>query len=225
MNIPINSNFVFTVKVLAEDSFLPQDLDTLTDARFVVMTKSATPTLVEHTEVLYPAISTATPPEDENGYIKTTYANFTDTTTTTVTYTDGLWHDTNTPAPESVPSTGEEEEGTTTIGTFYKIVEGSDVRCEQDDPLMDHGTIVTTVITNRTTNSGILTITMNSGENVAEGYSYGTSALSYEDTYSAKEDGFFSKPTYKGSLVLKFSNRSDINVIIEDITAMDIGAV
>ena len=236
MNIPINSNFTFTIKVLAEDSFLPQDLESLTDSRFVILTKSSTPTVVIGTEVVYEKIGTTVTDVtgDTNGYIKTTYDKFTDTTTTTVTYTDGLWSSTNTPAPVTVDEhIG--TEGTTVTPSFFTVVGDP---CDKDSEFMDNGTEITTTVVHRTTNSGILTIVLNAGTivdggtvtvrdvdtSVVDGYDYGTKALTNTNAYSAAEDGFFSKSTYKGSLVLSFDNRSDINVIIDDITAIDIGA-
>jgi len=181
MNIPIKSNFVFTVKVLAEDSFLPQDLTGLTSATFTIMDK-ATSTVV------------GLPLTDVHSIDEKTYTNITTTIEVTNTETGAL---------VSLNTSYTNVEDTYPIGT-----DGPDVTVDVGDPNTTT-TTVSSVTTGGTT--GILTITLTP-----------THTEYLIESLAKSEDGSYPKATYKASLILEITGRSDINVLIDSITAIKV---
>lgn len=198
MNIPIGLEYVFTVKVLEEDSFLPQDLNSLkaTDGvRFSLLPESAKS--ASEAVIVIDSSDTSNPV----GYWSKS-DNGTKTITTVVSKVDN--------ATGVVIESSTHTESSTVIINDTDNKVGTVVTSNTDitDPNFPVTTETTTTIA--ATRKGVLTFTLKD-----------TSMLVPE--VGAKEDGYYYKSSYKGSIVLKFTDRADMNVSISDIAAIVIG--
>lgn len=140
------------------------------------------------------ATTLGTPSIVTSGKVKTKEETLTDGTVTLVEYTHSITTTTR---------------STTTKVTTEVSSEVSRVNVTKTTttPLVDK-TITSTVMK---TFTGVITFTVHANNGLVP-------------STGPKEDGYYNKAGYKGSIVLKFLDRGDINTFIEDITPVRLGA-
>lgn len=231
MQIPKGLLYQFTTKVLEEDSFLPQDLTNLTNATFTVfeITEDSNGSTIATPKFLIDKDSGS----GIGSYEKSSSFLITsDVTTEIVVETITEAYDGN-DVLQSTNTVQTNGSSTNTKNTVSSIITGNDGILIVG-PTVVEGTIVTSTpsgtgyhtktITGRTTTTettvtssvsakpGLITFTVSA-----------TSTDLLDPEVGAKEDGRYYKNMYRGTIVLNFSDRADMNVTIDNITPIFAG--
>lgn len=256
MKIPIDREYVFTVKVLEDDSFNPQDLTDMTAASFSVYTEDGNheftidtegdvagadhgywttsgdvlKTVTTEVETLDGSrvqidysLSTITTPGVEADLGTTVESTTVEdvrtyvTTTTVVTdsETSALISSNTTGPTEDVDGTAEKDSSVTNINTALDTATGqTTTTTETISGVLVSAETTTTTTVGVASYTGIITFTVKSGERI------GTSLLT--ETNGPVEDNYYVKSGYRGSIIAEFDSRPDINVLIENITAIKV---